>query len=162
MKKFVVICLLAFILPAIRLSAQQKDSVTQLPPVTVTTTSGVSEKIDKSFKSTFPDAQNLTWYKMDKDYLAKFMHDDMSHNTLYKKNGYLKYDIAYGSEKNLPEDVRKQVQDAYSDYKIINAINVKEEGRNIWVVNLEGMKSYVTVRVEDGDLEEVKKLTKAG
>jgi hypothetical protein len=161
MKKYFVICFLAFTLLAIKSSAQEQDSVTQLPPVTVTTTSGVNEKIDKSFKSAFPEAQNLAWYKMDEEYLAKFIHDDMSHNALYKKNGYLKYDISSGTEKNLPADIREQVQSTYSDFKIIKVFNVKEEGRNIWVVNLESMKSYVVVRVENGELEEVKKLTKA-
>ena len=161
MKKYLVICLLAFTLPVIKLSAQEKDSVVTLPPVTVTTTSGVNQEVSKSFEKAFPEAQDLTWYKMDKDYLAKFIANDMSHNSLYKKNGYMKYDVSSGSEKSLPTNIQHDVAAAYSDYKITKVFNVQESGRNIWVVNLEGMKHYVIVRSENGQLEEVKRFDKA-
>ena len=161
MKKYFVICLLAFTLPAIKLSAQQTDSAVQLPPVTVTTLSSVNQQVDKSFTKAFPEAHDLKWYKMDEDYLAKFIKDDMEHNALYKKNGYLKYDVASGYEHNLPENIRQDIQAAYPDFKIIKVFNVKEEGRDIWVVNLESVKNYVLVRSENGEIEEVKRLARA-
>lgn len=159
MKKQLLIVLLVAALPASQLFSQ--DTTThQLPTVTVTSTAGVTKEVNKAFKSAFPGAENLKWYKLDKDYLAKFIMSDMSHNALFKKNGYLKYDVSYGTEKNLPEEIQKQVQSAYEEFKITRVFNVNQAGRNIWVVNLEGLKNYVIVRVEDGELEEVNKFAK--
>ncbi len=140
---------------------QDKDSIYLLAPVTVTSTTMVNKAVDKSFKSSFPKATNLRWYRENKDYLAKFIIDDMNHNALYKKDGFLKYDIAYGYENNLPPDVRDQVQSTYREYKISRAFNVKFGSRNIWLVNLESVKNYIKVRVEDGNLEEVERMKRS-
>ena len=53
------------------------------------------------------------------------------------------------------------VRDAYQDFNITRAVNVKSAGRDIWVVNLEGMRNYVIVRVEDEELEEVRRMDKS-
>lgn len=126
-----------------------------LPPVTVTTTSNVNKAVSKSFQSTFKEATNAQWYKVDRDYLASFMMNDQKNHALFQKNGYLIYRITYGKESNMPDDVRKIVKTSYLDYNITSAINVKESGRNIWVVNLETDKKLILARVEDGELEEV-------
>ncbi|WP_018616420.1 hypothetical protein [Segetibacter koreensis] len=161
MKKKLLICMLVLAFPLSELFSQVKDSIVQLAPVTVTSTAMVTKEVNKAFRKSFPDAQDLKWYRQDKDYLAKFIMNDMDHNALFKKNGYLKYDVAFGSEKNLPDAIRQQIQSAYEEFKITRAFNVKESNRDIWVVNLEGLKNYVMVRVEDGELEEVNKFKKA-
>ncbi len=161
MKKQMLAFLAVFLFCNSQLFAQGKDSIVSLPEITVSKTVKVSNVLENALKKSFPEAENLRWYKHDKDYLAKFIKNDMDHNTLYKKNGYMKYDISYGSETNLPEDVRKLVQSSYGDFKITRAINVKEGGRDIWVVNLEGLKKYVTVRIEEGELEEVERYNKS-
>ena len=139
----------------------QEDTVITLPEITVTGSTKISNDLNKAFKKAFPGAEDLRWYKQNKDYLAKFIKDDVDHNSLFKKNGFLKYDISFGYEKNLPGDVLKMVQDAYTDFNITRAVNVKSAGRDIWVVNLEGMRNYVIVRVEDQALEEVKRMDKS-
>jgi hypothetical protein len=71
------------------------------------------------------------------------------------------YDISYGYEKNLPENVKELVSKAYDNYKIIRSINIKAQGREIWMVKMEGMKKYLMVRIEDNELEEVEEFNKA-
>ena len=73
----------------------------------------------------------------------------------------MKYDISYGYETNLPEKIKEMVNRVYDNYKIIRAINIKVTERNIWVVKLEGMKKYLTVRVEDDEMDEVESFFKA-
>ncbi len=41
------------------------------------------------------------------------------------------------------------------------AIKVEVDNREIWVVNMEDKKNLITVRVEDGEMEEVKNLQKS-
>lgn len=139
----------------------QEDTVITLPEITVTGSTKISNDLSKAFKKAFPGAEELRWYKHNKDYLAKFIKEDVNHNALFKKNGFLKYDISFGYENNLPGEVLKMVRDSYQDFNITRAVNVKSAGRDIWVVNLEGMRNYVIVRVEDQELEEVRRMDKS-
>ena len=159
MTKHVILPVLAFLFFIGRPTAQEK--VVSLPEVTVTSIALVAPNVNKAFKKAFPDAEELSWYKYDKEYLAKFIIKDMNHNTLFRKNGVMKYDISYGYETNLPEKIKEMVMGVYDNYKITRAINVKVTDRNIWVVKLEGMKKYLTVRVEDEEMDEVESFSKA-
>ncbi|MEY2647954.1 MAG: hypothetical protein RJB03_131 [Bacteroidota bacterium] len=140
--------------------AQDKTVVT-LPEIRITSMSTVNMDVANAFRRTFPGAQQLQWYKYDKDYIAKFILKDMDHNALFRKNGVMIYDISYGYEKNMPSNVRDLVLKSYDNYKIIRSINIKAHGRDIWMVKMEGMKKYLMVRVEDMEMEEVEEFNKA-
>ncbi len=141
----------------------QKKGMTTLPDVTVTSTSNVSEKVAKVFNAMFKDAQNVQWTKLNKNFLAQFITADLKNRVLFHKNGEIVYHIKYGHENNLPQEIRRIVKSQYSyvDFNITSAINVLQDRRNIWVVNLEDNKKYVIVRFEDGELEEVSNLNKS-
>lgn len=143
------------------IEAQDRDSVITLPEIKVTSLAGVNADVSNAFRRSFPDAQNLKWYQYDRDYIAKFILKDMDHNTLFRKSGMMVYDISYGYEKHIPEPVRSVVNRAYDNYKIIRGIHITAQGRDIWMVKLEGMKKYLTVRVEEGELDEVESFYKA-
>jgi hypothetical protein len=87
--------------------------------------------------------------------MVDFMSEDQKNKALFQKNGSIVYHLTYGYEKNLPEDVRKLVKGNYVEYEILNAINVEQDNRNIWVINVQNDKKLVVVRVEGGQLEEV-------
>lgn len=140
---------------------QDKGKVVTLPEIRVKATTEVNQRLYDAFRKSFPDADNLAWYKYDKEYLAKFIIKDMSHNALFRQKGMMVYDISYGYENNMPADTKDLVNRNYDNYKIIRAINVKAGGRNIWIVKLEGMKKYLTVRVEDQEIDEVESYIKA-
>ena len=141
--------------------AQDRDTVITLPEVRITAASAITTSVYSSFRRAFPDAENLRWYKYDRDYLAKFFMKDMDHNALFRQNGVMKYDISYGYEKHLPDALKNEVLNAYDNYKIIRAIHVKAYQRDIWVIKLEGEKKYLTVRIEDGIMDEVESFYKA-
>jgi hypothetical protein len=131
------------------------DTIKTLPPIVVTSKANIEARVTEAFDKQFKDAVDPQWYKLSKNYLVKFIQNDMTNNALYKKNGRLIYHIGYGQERNLPDDVRTLVKNSYADYNIISAVNVHQDERNVWVVGLEGMKKLIQVRVEDGQLEEV-------
>ena len=160
MKKQLVLILAVLLFSESRLIAQN-DSIVSLPPITITATSEVGTSVNNAFMKTFPDAMNVSWYKFDKDYLSRFIENDMDHNALFKKNGVLKYDVSFGYSQNLPGDVLHTVEAAYPDHQITRTFRVKEGGRDIWVVNLEGIKNYVTARIENNELEEVQRFNKS-
>src|SRR4051812_15627067 len=139
----------------------QEEGMKKLPDVTVTSTTNVSKKVSDIFKTTFPDAVNPQWSRLNKDYLVEFITADLNNRVLFHKNGSIVYHIKYGGEKNLPKEVRRLVKSNYVDYNIIKAINVQEDQRDIWVVNIEDNQKFVIVRVEGGELEEVSNLNKS-
>ena len=161
MKKQIIAVLLVVCIGTGKLLAQEKDSVTTLPTITVTSATVVSKAVDKAFKKAFPQAKNLKWYDMNKFYLAHFIENDIKHQAVFTQKGYLNYDISYGFEQHLPLEIRDRIQGAYEDYKITHVANVKGAGRNIWVTNLESLNHLVMVRVEDDELEEVEKYNKS-
>jgi hypothetical protein len=138
----------------------QQNGIKTLPNVTVTSTASVNQKVSDAFRASFKDAISPTWYRLNKDYLVEFITGDMNNRALFKKNGVLIYQISYGHETNLPKEVRRLVKSNYIDFNIVQAINVKEDNRDIWVVNLEDDKKLIIARVEDGSLEEVSNLNK--
>ena len=151
--------LCCMLLPLLGL-AQQKDTVT-LPAVTVTPSSNVDKAVTDAFGKSFKSATKTKWYEVDKNYLVKFINEDMDNNALYKQNGSMVYHISYGYEKNLDADLKELIQSSYPNYKVTRAIRVRFENREVWVMNLEGTKRWVLVRVEEGQLEEVNNFAKS-
>lgn len=160
MNKIIVIICTALSVLIFKAKSQDKTVVT-LPEIRITSMSTVNMDVANAFRRTFPGAQQLQWYKYDKDYIAKFIQKDMDHNALFRKNGVMIYDISYGYEKNMPTGIRDLVLKSYDNYKIIRSINIKAQGRDIWMVKMEGMKKYLMVRVEDMEMEEVEEFNKA-
>jgi hypothetical protein len=139
-------------------SSSFAQQVETLPPVTVsssTALSSIGTKISKSFNADFKNAVGAKWYKLNKNYLVYFISGDMENRALYKKNGFRIYNISYGNEKNLPKKVRDIVKSRYFDYQITNVLNVKQDDRNVWIVNMQDDKKLIIARVEDGVMDEV-------
>src|SRR5439155_24071621 len=105
-----------------------------LEPITVYSTSNVNKTVSNAFQKSFKGATNPRWYEINQKFLVYFIMKDMKNTALFQKNGNLIYHIKYGTEKNLPNDVRTLVGNSYQGYKIINAINVNQENRDIWVM----------------------------
>jgi hypothetical protein len=132
----------------------------ELPEVKITGIRNVPAKVDEAFKSTFKNGQDPVWYNANKNFLVKFINNDMRNNALFRKNGNMIYNISYGYEKDLPENVSTLVKNKYDDYNVVVAFNVKQDNREVWIVNLENEKNNVTARVEDGVLNEASRTRK--
>lgn len=139
------------------------QDVKSLPPVTVTattSTTAINSKLARIFESDFQNAVSPTWYKVNKNYLVYFITEDVSNKALYRKNGHLIYHFAYGFEKNLPEDLRTMVKDAYPKYDITSVIQVREYDRELWLVNLQDYDKLMIARLENGQMNIITDLYK--
>ena len=141
--------------------AQEKGDAVSLPTVTVTSVRHVDSRLNRAFRRAFPHAQDLQWYRQDKDYLAKFIKDDLRHQALFKKNGYIQYDIGYGLAHHLTQDMGYRVTELYKGYVITYVAKVTRNSEVFWIINLEGIKDFVIVRLEQGSLQEVRRIDKA-
>ncbi len=118
-------------------------------------------KVQRSFVSYFGENAENNWSMVGNDFLNRFHSNGILTNALFTKNGQLIYTITYGSEKNMPADLRKIVKREYYDYTITMAIEVKENNRDIWVVKLDNASEQITVRIEDGEMEQVQQFQKS-
>jgi hypothetical protein len=154
MKKLVYI-LVAVLLYTIPVRAQDKGDTLMLPPVVVSSVRNVDARVNKSFRRAFPNAGNLRWYRINKDYLAKFIKEDMQHQTLFHRNGYIKYDISYGMAHDLTTEIGDRLMRAYKGYMISRVVKVSRNNQLCWIINLEGLRDFVVVRIEGDEMEEV-------
>jgi hypothetical protein len=137
--------------------AQEKDSVTTLPEVVITSPLKISDELNKSFSGKFPEATDVVWRKLNKDYLTKFIQIDLRHQALFRKNGSLKYDIIYMGESHLPKMIADKINSHYDAYTVTNAARINRAEQIFWIINLEGVRSYKVIRIdENGEMEEVK------
>ncbi|WP_133159370.1 hypothetical protein [Solitalea longa] len=134
-----------------------------LPEVTVTGSNSyitLNEKLYKTFNHIFKEASDIKWYGVDKNFVAKFMMNEQKNQVAFTKNGTMIYHLTYGFEKNLPKDVRAQVKRRYFDYTIMSVVNLKQDNRNIWLINLHDAVNIIGLRVEDGSMDEMEKYFK--
>ncbi len=119
------------------------------------TESRISERVLTSFSNSFPEATNTKWYGVGKMYGVDFIKNEKQHKCLYNLKGHLIYSLSYGSEKDLPRDIRREVKREYIDYNITQAVEAHEDNRNVWIINLEDDDNFISVGVEDGSIEEL-------
>lgn len=123
--------------------------------------SSLSEKALISFSKSFPDANNAKWNRVGKKYVVDFIKNEKQHKCLYNVKGNLIYSLSYGSEKDLPRDVRRDVKREYIDYNITQAVETHEDNRHVWIINLDDSNSFISVAVENGSIEELSHYTKS-
>ncbi|HVW15510.1 MAG TPA: hypothetical protein VHB54_16880 [Mucilaginibacter sp.] len=138
--------------------AQEVTKVDTLPMVVITAKSYVNQKVTDAFHEKFKDVVSHTWYQIDKNYLVKFISNDQKNHALYDKNGYLYYHLAYGTEKHLPAEITEKIHNKYEGGNITTTIQVNQDNRSIWLVNVEYGKLLVLVREENGDIREVERV----
>jgi hypothetical protein len=114
----------------------------------------VTSKIIRSFDESFTDATDVIWYNERKSYLASFIKDGKTYRVLFSKNGGIDYKISFGSEKDLPADLRKLIKSEYVDYAIGRVTEVNVYNKKAWFANLEDAHNLIIVRIVDGAIDE--------
>jgi hypothetical protein len=143
------------------LYAQDNGSNT-LPQVTVTaTTTKVPEQVWKNFAKYFPTAENPKWYALQDGFFVKYRIVEEANQSVFTKKGELVYTLTYGYESNLPRDIRQEVKSRYFDYQIKGITKLSQFDKVVYLVHLEGDRNFITLRLDDVDMEEIQKLTKS-
>ena len=78
----------------------------------------------------------------------------------YDKKGRVQFTIDYYGEKELPREVRAVVKPVYYDYTIVSVQEVKQNGRSVYMIDLQDSHTLKTIRVADGDMELVRSLAR--
>ena len=120
----------------------------------------INNKIQKHFSRDFAGASAQKWRTAGKNFHCSFFINGLPEWVLFSKRGQLIYNIIFGTEKNLPSEIRKLVKAEYYDYTITRAAEVKQDNRDIWIVNLQDSLTYKIVRIEDGEMELIQYFSK--
>lgn len=162
MKKLIIPLLVSGLL--IGTAINNASAQIRLDEVTISGASNkamVTEKVNKSFNRMFKEADQARWIEVNKRFIVNFIMDNQKNKAVFTKGGDLVYHLVYGTEKELPTDIRTTVRSKYFDYSITSTVNVKLEGRSIWIVNIEDAKKIMVIRIEDGTMDIVDNINKA-
>jgi hypothetical protein len=125
------------------------------------------ENLIKVFSSSFPKAEQIHWYEMQKAWVVNFVADGIRSRVMYLKDGKATEFTRYYFEQNLPFVIRSKVKEAYPNKSIFGVIEVSiltETGasRLEYFIKLEDAKSWMTVKSDnDGNLTIEEKYKKA-
>ena len=101
----------------------------------------------------FPDAENVQWLPIQSGTIALFTIDGKKIRADYDQEGRWLFNLRHYDETGLPANVRKQLVMTYYDYKINSVDEIETDSQTIYLVNMEGRKSYKTIMVNGDDME---------
>lgn len=162
MKKIIIPFLLSGLILAIGVNTASAQ--VQLKEVTISggaTRVEVSKKVSDSFSKLFKGAEEPKWFQSNKNYVVRFILNNQSNKAEFTKKGNLVYHMAFGSENQMPADIRTIVKSKYFDYKINSTVKVDFEEKSAWIVNIEDGKQFYVLRVIDGVMDVLDKINKA-
>jgi hypothetical protein len=114
----------------------------------------ITERALKNFKKSFKESSLASWYQAkDGGYVAKFEKNQIQTRVNYDRKGNWTGTIRSYREKNLPKDVRHLVRSNYYDYTIFFVDEVTVGDKTAYLVKIEDAKTFMTIRVIDGEMD---------
>lgn len=123
--------------------------------------SRVSQMALDAFKNSYKNVTYSKWYRIRLNYLVYFKVNENVSRALYDARGNLVSSFFYGSEKDLPIEVKNIVKMKYPDYSINSTIEVFQFDKQFWVINLDNDKNLLSVGVENGFIQLISRYKKA-
>jgi hypothetical protein len=122
----------------------------------------VNEKVLRSFKETFPTAEQVKWQEFSDNYIVNFVEMGVRNRINYDKDGNVISATRYYSQENLPVNLLIKLKKKYAAYKIFGVTEVETEASVDYYIKLEDDTNWVTVKSDaTGNMEIVEKYKKA-
>lgn len=112
-------------------------------------------EVQRSFDKEPADTIEQNWSMVGDNFLNRFYVNGRPVSALFNISGNMIYAVMYGKEKDLPSGARWMIAKEYPGYTISAATEVKQNNRDIWVVQLKNTYEVITVRIENDAMEEV-------
>jgi hypothetical protein len=123
--------------------------------------SEVNEKVLKSFKATFPNAQNVSWQTVPERCTVQFRQNGIQTIVNYDYEGNLLSATRYYGEDNLPINIIVALKDKYPEKKIFGVTEVSTDQMVNYFVKMQDDTTWVTVKTDpEGNTEVVEKFNK--
>jgi hypothetical protein len=119
----------------------------------------INTKIQARFQKAFPDAGHTTWKAIKNGYEANFSDKGIETIVRYNKAGRLNYVVEHYNADQLPSAIKTQINDAYKEYDIVNAIGVRSANEAGYLVNIQSKKFKKVIRINDDGMDVYQDMT---
>src|SRR5215467_3975954 len=110
----------------------------------------VNDKVLKSFKETFPKAEQVTWEEFSDTYIVNFVDMGIRERISYDKDGNFLTATRYYTEENLPLNVLCKIKKKYPNQKVFGVTEIDSEAGVDYYVKLEDNENWTTVKSDSG------------
>jgi len=131
-------------------------------------TSGIDEKVLRSFQAGFPHAENVNWEVLPGNYVVNFTDDRVRAKITYQKNGTLVSSTRYYAEQDLPTYLRALVKKSFPGKAIFGVTEIASVSdtelhfKTVYYIKLVDARVWITIHVDgDGEITVAEKYTKA-
>ncbi|HEX4851369.1 MAG TPA: hypothetical protein VFV08_11210 [Puia sp.] len=122
----------------------------------------VDEKLLKSFKETFPKAEQVKWEEFTDNYIVNFVVLGIRERISYDKEGNFINATRYYTEENLPLNIFCKIKKKYPNQKVFGVTEVETEASVEYYVKLDDGSNWTTVKSDSGgNLQVIEKYKKA-
>ena len=122
----------------------------------------VNPPVVRSFLKAYKDVSDEKWIEVTDGFVAMFTYNGRDYQVAYTKRGNLVHTIRSYNEDKMAPELRHLVKSTYYDYNI-NRVHEIEIPRDpiTYVVQLEGKKELINLKVYEGEMEEIQKFNKS-
>ena len=127
----------------------------------------INEKLIQSFKTTFPNAAQVSWQELHSEFIVSFVEQNIRARAYYDKEGALRQVIRYYHEQTLPFNILHTIKQQFGGKKIFGIVEVTAPSadKNLeteYYVKLEDARHWITVKVNShGNASVTQRLRKA-
>ena len=100
--------------------------------------STISEKLQQSFRTNFPNAEKVQWYREPGFYIVNFVENGVFTRISYSEDGKFNRSIRNYSAQQLPYYLVNALKTQYADQTIYGVTEIANESAIAYYVKLEG------------------------
>lgn len=112
----------------------------------------VSQKVLKSFRETFPKAEQVSWQEYSDNYVVNFVAVGLHETITYDKEGNFISSTRYLTEENLPTNILFRLKKKYPALKVFGVTEITTEANVEYYLKMEDDQHWVTIKADDGGM----------
>jgi hypothetical protein len=119
----------------------------------------INEKVEKAFRATFADAENVNWYEADGNYQAYFSVSEITVKAIYDSDGKLLQTIRYYNEKQLPAIILARLKENNPERQVFGVTEISNGTEVMYHIVLKCDKNWYWIKSDPlGNMELTQKL----
>ena len=115
----------------------------------------ISKRALKNFAAGFKAAEAVKWFTIPDGFIAYCSINHQPSKLYYDRQGNWHYTTRVYEEKDLPAEVRATVKGTYYDYTICSIQEIQAADKTVYIVYMKDDNSIITLKVCDGEMEEI-------
>jgi hypothetical protein len=121
-----------------------------------------SEKVLKTFESTFSSPKEVKWYEYPDYYEVSFVQGDVRANVKYNLQGDFLSSTRYYKEQQLPTNILCKLKKKYADKKVFGVTEITNNDDVNYYIKMEDDKNWITIKINaNAQMEVYEKYKKA-